>query len=153
MQIKLETQFGTQVVGLLNEHLLSMAGLSPPESVHALDLDGLKVPEVTFWCAWDGENLMGCGALKELQSDHAEIKSMRTAEQYLRRGVAAALLEHIVRTAENRGFARLSLETGSADAFLPAQSLYQAYGFKLCPPFADYVLDPHSIFMTLELPA
>lgn len=151
MKIKVEDEFGTQVVALLTEHLDSMAALSPPESVHALDLDALKVPEVTFWCAWGGTKLMGCGALKKLTPEHAEVKSMRTATQYLRQRVAASMLDQILQTAKNRGYSRLSLETGSADPFLPAQALYRGYGFEFCPPFGDYVLDPHSVFMTLRL--
>jgi putative acetyltransferase len=124
---------------------------SPPESVHALDLEGLRAADVTFWSVWDGDALVGCGALKELAPDHGELKSMRTAASHLRRGVAAAVLEHIVGVARGRGYRRLSLETGSAEAFAPARALYARFGFQFCGPFGDYGDDPHSVFMTRTL--
>jgi putative acetyltransferase len=123
---------------------------SPPESVHALDIEGLRRPEITFWTAWEGGELLGCGALKELDARHAEIKSMRTAARHLRKGVAAKLLTHIIEEARRRGYRRLSLETGSAEAFEPARRLYAGFGFTYCGPFADYVEDPFSVFMTRE---
>ena len=119
--------------------------------MHALDLAALRKPGITFWSAWDGAELLGCGALKELAPGHGEIKSMRTATPHLRKGVAAAILHHILEEAGRRSYRRLSLETGSGDAFAPALSLYARFGFQPCDPFADYVLDPHSVFMTLEL--
>lgn len=136
---------------LLQEHLSSMTLHSPPESIHALNFDGLRKPNVTFWSMWDNAELLGCGALKELDAQHGEIKSMRTATPYLRKGVAARMLEHIVAEARRRGYRRLSLETGSMEAFFPAHHLYRRFGFQECGPFGDYVLDPYSIFMTLEL--
>jgi len=136
---------------LLEEHLRSMHALSPPESVHALDLDRLRGPDVAFWSAWEGTQLLGCGALKELDATHGEVKSMRTAAALRRRGTARAILEHIVGIAQARGYRRLSLETGSQDAFWPARRLYESFGFTYCGPFADYVEDPSSVFMTLEL--
>ena len=142
-----------EVAALLGEHLRDMHRHTPPESIHALDLDSLRRPEITFWSAWSDGDLMGCGALKELDALHGEIKSMRTAAAQLRKGVAARMLEHIVAEAGRRGYRRVSLETGATAAFAPARRLYQAFGFRLCPPFADYTLDPHSIYMTLELPA
>jgi putative acetyltransferase len=152
MRIELDDVSQAQVRGLLAEHLTSMALLSPPESVHALDIESLQAPEIKFWTVWthDGE-LMGCGALKRLDAHHAEIKSMRTAAAHLRKGVARALLVHLLDTAKASGFTRLSLETGSADAFAPARSLYSSFGFEYCPPFADYIPDPHSVFMTREI--
>ena len=151
MEIRLDNLRSPEVVGLLNEHLHSMAQHSPPESVHALDLDGLRQPEVSFWSAWEGAQLLGCGAIKQLDATHGEIKSMRTASAHLRKGVAAALLQHILVEAGKRRYRRLSLETGSAPAFAPARSLYARFGFVPCEPFADYVPDPHSVFMSRTL--
>ena len=151
MEIRLDNLRSPEVIGLLNEHLHSMAQHSPPESVHALDLDGLRQPEVSFWSAWDGVELLGCGAIKQLDANHGEIKSMRTAAAHLRKGVAAALLQHILVEAGKRRYRRLSLETGSAPAFAPARSMYARFGFVPCGPFADYVPDPHSVFMTRTL--
>ena len=151
MEIRLDDLRSPEVIGLLNEHLHSMAQHSPPESVHALDLDGLRQPEVSFWSAWDGAELLGCGAIKQLDATHGEIKSMRTASAHLRKGVAAALLQHILVEAGKRRYRRLSLETGSAPAFAPARSMYARFGFVPCEPFADYVPDPYSVFMTRTL--
>jgi putative acetyltransferase len=148
MQIKLDDLSGVEIHALLREHLQSVAQLSPPESVHALGLEALRKPDITFWTAWDRGALLGCGALKELDSRHAEIKSMRTSSLHLRKGVAAALLGHMIEEAERRAYGRLSLETGSAAAFEPARRLYASFGFMYCDPFADYIEDPHSVFMT-----
>jgi putative acetyltransferase len=142
---------GSEIRALLEEHLRSMHALSPPESVHALDLAKLRQPGITFWTAWDDAVLVGCGALKELDSRHGEIKSMRTPQALRRRGAGRAMLAHIVDVARSRAYERLSLETGSSDAFAPAQRLYESFGFTRCGPFGDYVLDPHSVFMTLRL--
>ncbi len=136
---------------LLAEHLAGVAAHSPPEGIHALDLDGLRAPSVTFWSAWDGAELVGCGALQELDATHGEVKSMRTAAAHLRRGVASALLEHLVAVARARGYARLSLETGVQPGFEPARTLYARHGFVRCGPFADYVEDGNSFFMTRGL--
>jgi len=119
--------------------------------MHALDMDGLRQPEITFWSVWEGEELVGCGALKELDTQHAEIKSMRTASAHLRKGVASRLLQHIIEEAKRRHYRRLSLETGSMDSFEPARRLYAKFGFKHCEAFANYVEDPNSVFMTKEL--
>ena len=125
-----------------------MRSLGPPESTHALPLDELRSPAVTFWTLWDDGELLGCGALKELDPQHGEIKSMRTAARHLRKGVARAMLHHIVEEAKRRGYRRLSLETGSAAAFTPARQLYAGFGFTCCGPFADSWDDPNSVFMT-----
>jgi putative acetyltransferase len=137
-----------QVIALLEEHAAAMLASSPRESCHFLDLSGLRAPEVTFWTGWDGEELLGCGALKQLDRDHGEVKSMRTARGHLRRGIAAALLSHILEVARERGYAQVSLETGSGEAFEPALALYRRFGFAACPPFADYRPDPFSRFLT-----
>ncbi len=140
------------VINLLEEHLADIAKHSPPESVHALNLTELKASDVTFWSVWEKSELLGCGALKELNSKHAEIKSMRTANAHLGRGVAAALLAHIIKEATRHNYQRLSLETGSTAEFKPAHALYEKFGFCECEPFSDYVEDPYSKFMTLSLP-
>ena len=151
MDIRIDDLTGPAIAQLLREHLEAMHEQSPPESVHALDLDALRRPEITFWCAWDDGELMGCGALKQLDATQGEVKSMRTATRFLRRGVAAALLAHIIGQARQRGYRQLSLETGSAAAFDPAWRLYERHGFVPCGPFASYVPDPHSRFMRLVL--
>jgi putative acetyltransferase len=148
MEIRPDDLRGPEIALLLQEHLRDMALHSPPESVHALDLDRLRRPEITFWTVWQGAELMGCGALKELDAAHAEIKSMRTAAAHLRKGVAASLMRHILEEARRRSYRRLSLETGSAAAFAPARNLYAGFGFDPCGPFADYAEDPYSVFMT-----
>ena len=151
MRIELDDLSRHDVHDLLREHLANMYELSPPESVHALELSKLRVPGITFWTVWDGSLLLGCGALKELDPTHGEVKSMRTPKALRRRGAARAILAHIVAEARSRGYRRLSLETGSHAAFEPAQSLYRSAGFAPCGPFADYKPDPNSVFMTLEL--
>jgi putative acetyltransferase len=151
MEIRLDDLAGAEIRALLAEHLESMHQLSPPESVHALDVAALLKPEVTFWTAWYGGELLGCGALKELTSHHGEIKSMRTTSTHRRKGVARAVLQHIVAEARRRSYARLSLETGSMSAFEPARRLYESFGFTYCPPFGDYSDDPNSVFLTRTL--
>lgn len=140
-----------EIHALLNEHLQNMHQLSPAESVHALSLERLRVPEITFWTAWENESLLGCGALKELNLKHGEIKSMRTAQAHRLQGVGRAMLAHIVEVAKERGYERLSLETGAPEAFKPARRLYESFGFTYCGRFGDYPEDPNSIFMTLRL--
>jgi putative acetyltransferase len=151
MKIRLDDLTGPEIQALLNEHLQNMYAVSPPESVHALDLDRLRRPEITFWTAWEGPELIGCGALKELDPRHGEIKSMRTPQVLRRRGAGRAILNQLIKVARGRGYQRLSLETGSQDAFRPAQTLYASAGFRLCGPFAEYLEDPNSVFMTLQL--
>ncbi|OED42417.1 GNAT family N-acetyltransferase [Chromatiales bacterium (ex Bugula neritina AB1)] len=151
MLIKIDDLLGPEIFALLQEHLDDMAIHSPPESVHALDIDALRQPEITFWSAWREDELVGCGAMKELDATQAEIKSMRTIYKAKRTGVGSALLKHILEEARLRGYKRVSLETGSMDAFRPAREMYARFGFTECPPFADYQPDPHSTFMTLQL--
>ena len=151
IDIRIDDLAGPEIRALLEEHLASMHALSPPESVHALDLTGLRRPDVTFWTVWDERELVGCGALKQLDDHHAEIKSMRTASAHRRKGVGRAMLAHIVDEARRRAYRRLSLETGSMAAFEPARRLYESFGFRYCGPFADYFEDPNSVFMTREL--
>jgi putative acetyltransferase len=153
MNIEVDDLSHPAVHALLNEHLQSMHELSPPESVHALDMERLRQPGITFWTAWEGQVLLGCGALKELDAKHAEIKSMRTPHMHRRKGVGQAMLAHIIQVARSRSYERLSLETGSMDAFKPAQKLYESFGFSYCGPFDCYRQDPNSVFMTMRLQA
>ena len=149
--IKRDDLTSAEIAKLLADHLREMNQHSPPESVHALDLEKLRQPDITFWAIWNGDELVGCGALKELDENHAEIKSMRTTAKYRGKGAGKLMLRHILDEAKQRGYKRLSLETGSTAAFEPARRLYASHGFIDCEPFADYVLDPHSVFMTINL--
>ena len=152
MKIEIDDLSRPAIHALLREHLRNMHALGPPESVHALDLDGLRRPEITFWSAWDeGNALLGCGALMELDRRHGEVKSMRTPEARRRTGAGRALLSHIIEVARARGYERLSLETGSVAAFVPAHRLYESVGFTRTGPFGAYAEDPNSVFMTLLL--
>ncbi|MCA1055793.1 GNAT family N-acetyltransferase [Rossellomorea aquimaris] len=151
MEIKQDDLSGKEIKELILDHLGNMAIHSPPESRHALNLDGLKQPGITVWSAWENGGLVGCGALKELDSKHGEIKSMKTAPHHLRKGVSKAILLHIIEAAKQRGYERLSLETGSMTAFVPARKLYESFGFSYCAPFAGYKEDPNSMFMTKRL--
>lgn len=139
------------VIALLRQHLDAMHQFSPEDSVHALGAERLRAPDITFLSAWDGDHVMGCGALRELDASHGEVKSMRTADAYLRRGVAAAIVEHLIELARSRGYRRVSLETGSGPSFDAAHQLYARVGFVPCGPFGDYVDDEFSRFFTLDL--
>lgn len=151
MDIRLDDLSDPGVLALLTEHLASMHEITPAEHVYALDVSGLKSPGVTFWTAWEGQLLLGCGALKELSPTHGEIKSMRTPSALRRRGAGRALLDHILAEARRRGYDRLSLETGSHPGFAPAQALYRSVGFQPSGPFGSYRESPDNIFMTLDL--
>ncbi|MER7073159.1 GNAT family N-acetyltransferase [Terrabacter sp. NPDC000476] len=151
MRITLDDLTDPAVVALLEGHVSQLRSISPPESTHALDLDGLRAPGVSVWVARDGEAVLGCGALTEVGPGHGEVKSMRTAPDARRRGVARAVLGEILAEARRRGLTRVSLETGSDDFFAPARALYAAHGFTECGPFGSYRLDPHSTFLTLAL--
>ena len=152
MQIRIDDLSSPEIAALLNEHLANMRAITPPESVHALPMEGLRSQDVTFWSVWDDNGeLLGCGALKELDPRHGEIKSMRTVSKHLRKGVARAVLNHIIAEAKRRGYRRLSLETGAMPEFEPARQLYAGAGFTDCAPFGDYVEDPNSVFMTMAL--
>ena len=140
-----------RVQALLEQHVRTARSETAVGSAHALDLGGLKAADVKFWSVWDGDALLGVGALKQLSPSHGEIKSMHTVEANRRAGVGTAMLRHIIEAARVMGMTRLSLETGSWTYFHPARALYRSHGFVECPPFGDYVADPNSIFMTLEL--
>ena len=147
MKIIVDDLNGKEVFDLLNEHLRDMYAVSPAESVHALDIEELKSPKITFWSIWDAERLAGCGAIKELSETEAEIKSMRTSSEFRRKGVASTILSYIFSEAKKRNYCVLYLETGPVDYFRPAVELYKRFGFEECGPFADYALDPYSLFM------
>jgi putative acetyltransferase len=149
--IRVDDLRGPEIAELLAAHVAFCRATSPPESTHVLDLDALRSPGITFWSAWDGVSLLGCAALKELDPSHGEVKSMHTAVQFRGRGVALGLLKRLVEEARTRSYRRLSLETGSMEAFAAARTLYARFGFVTCAPFGDYRLDPNSVFMTLDL--
>ncbi len=151
MRIEIDNLERQQVIALLEEHLQDMYATSPPESVHALDVSKLKLPSITFWTGWDGEQLLGCVAMSQLEDGHAELKSMRTTPSARKQGVASRLLNHVIEQAKHQGIQRLSLETGSMAFFEPAHRLYEKHGFVYCEPFGDYQPDPNSRFMTLAL--
>ena len=151
MQIIIDDLSSVEIADFLEKHIEDMKAVSPPESKHALDLEGLRQPEITFWSVWDENALVGCGALKELDTIHGEIKAMRTSNKRRNKGIASHLLRHIFNEARQRGYHRLSLETGSMGFFEPARSLYKKFGFSYCEPFSKYKEDPNSVFMTIDL--
>jgi putative acetyltransferase len=151
VEIKIDDLSGSEIAEFLEEHIREMKSVSPPESKHALDLEGLRKPEVTFWTVWDDSRLIGCGAMKELDANHAEIKSMRITASCRGKGIASMLLQHILNEARLQGYRRISLETGSMPFFEPARNLYAKYGFENCAPFSTYREDPNSVFMTKKL--
>jgi putative acetyltransferase len=152
VQIVVDDLTGPQIAQFVDEHVQEMRSITPsPESKHALDLDDLRKPEITFWSVIDGANPVGRGAIKRLDASHAEVKSMRTAPARRGGGIASMLLEHIITEAKRMGFTWLSLETGSYEFSLPARKLYERFGFDYCEPFADYQDDPNSVFMTRQL--
>jgi putative acetyltransferase len=151
LRFELDDLTRPEIIALLEEHVEDMYAVSPPESVHALDLAGLRVPEIAFWSAWEGDRLAGCGALKRLSEREVELKSMRTASDGRGRGVASALLAHLLGEARGAGYERVLLETGAEDYFAPARRLYARAGFVERGPFAAYTEDPNSVFMALEL--
>lgn len=140
-----------RIIALLRYHFDTCHEVTPPGSAHVFDISRLAAPEIDFWAAWDGETLLGVGAMKPLDDNHGEVKSMHTAETARRRGVGSAILTHIIATSRDRGLTRLSLETGSFAFFEPAVALYRAHGFTECPPFGSYRADPNSVFLTLAL--
>jgi putative acetyltransferase len=151
LQIREDDLAGREIARLLREHLADMNEIGPPESVHALELEELRSPDITFWSAWEGDELLGCGALKELDSRSGEVKSMRTAAAHRGRGIASKILEHIIKEAERRTYDCLNLETGAMPEFAPARALYVLYGFEYRGPFGEYTNDPNSVFMTRTL--
>jgi len=151
MHFRLDDLTGPEIAAFLEEHLQDMRTVSPPESVHALDLDGLRRPEISYWTLWDADRLVGCGALKELDTMHGELKSMRVSRRDRGKGIGGVILTHLIAEARRRGYTRLSLETGSMPFFNPAHRLYERFGFTRCGSFANYREDPNSLFMTRTL--
>lgn len=151
MKIVLDDLRGSDIAEFLEEHLREMKAVSPPESVHALDLDRLREPDITFWTVRDHDTLLACGAIKELDPTHGEIKSMRTLNGRARQGVASFLLRHMIEEARSRSYQWLSLETGSMAFFAPARAFYSKFGFEYRGPFGAYSEDPHSVFMSKRL--
>jgi putative acetyltransferase len=151
MEIKIDDLSSPEIAEFLEEHIREMKSVSPPESKHALDLEGLRKPEIRFWTVWQDGRIVGCGAMKKLAANHAEIKSMRTMASCRGKGIASMLLTHILNEARLQGYQRISLETGSMPFFEPARNLYAKYGFENCPPFSRYNEDPNSVFMTRKL--
>jgi putative acetyltransferase len=151
MEIKIDDLTGGEVISLLEEHLVDMYATSPAESVHALDITALKDPLITFYSCWKDTTLLGCVALRELDANHAELKSMRTASNARQLGVASMLMQHILTIAAQRNYQKISLETGSMDFFKPARQLYKKYDFEYCGPFGDYQLDENSKFMSRNI--
>jgi putative acetyltransferase len=151
MKIVVDDLSGPEIAAFLTEHVRQMHEITPIENAYALDLDGLRRPDITFWTAVDGTTVVGCAALKRLDPAHAELKSMRTAPARTRTGVASRLLEHVIGAAQHRGYRRISLETGTDGFFLPARRLYEKFGFAYCDPFGDYAPSPHNTFMTRAL--
>lgn len=149
--IRLDDLSDPRIAVFLQEHISDMRAVSPPESKHALDLDGLRRPEIRFWSVWQGETLVACAALKRLAAWHGELKSMRVAPQSRGQGLARVVLLHVMEQARAAGMQRVSLETGSMPFFVPARALYAAHGFTPCEPFGDYRSDPNSVFMTRSL--
>lgn len=151
MEIREDDISQPEVIRFLNDHLQNMIRVTPPGCVHALDVDSLRGAEITFWVVWEGGQVAGCGALKDLGERHGEIKSMRTAPSFIRKGIASALLRHVIHHARQNNFNRLSLETGSYEAFRPARELYAKFGFTPCCPFSSYLENVNSVYMTLRL--
>ncbi|MFK8042376.1 GNAT family N-acetyltransferase [Congregibacter sp.] len=151
MNIKIDDLSDPRIAEFLEEHMRDMLSVSPPESTHALNLNELKDVAVTFWSVWQEQSLVGCAALKRLDANHGEVKSMRVSNEFRGQGVARKMLAHLISHAEEEGFSRLSLETGSMAFFDPARRLYESFGFSYCDPFGEYKIDPNSVFMSLEL--
>jgi len=151
INIQLDDLSSQESQSIVREHMAGMLANTPIKSVHALPLEKLRQPNMTFWTAWKGSDLCGCGALQTLDAQHGEVKTMRTRTKFLRQGIGQAVLNHIINHATQKGLNRLSLETGSSDAFSAARTMYLRNGFEICEPFGDYKLDPLSVFMTKHI--
>ena len=141
----------SEVNELLNKHFIELRTVSPEGSAHVLDIEGLKDKSIKFWSLWDNNKLIGCGALKFLEKNHGEFKSIRVADEFRKKGIGERIIEHLIEEAKKLEISKLSIETGAGEFFLPARKLFSKFGFKLCPPFAHYKEDPHSCYYTLNL--
>ena len=140
-----------EVNDLLKKHFIELRSVSPAGSTHVLDIDGLKDPSIKFWSLWEDNKLIGCGALKFLEKEHGEFKSIRVADEFRKKGIGERIINHLIEEAKKLKISKLSIETGSGDFFLPARNLFSKFGFKTCPPFAHYKDDPNSCYYTLNL--
>ena len=150
--ISIEGNFdNSEVNDLLKKHFIELRSVSPAGSTHVLDIDGLKDPSIKFWSLWENNELIGCGALKFLEKNHGEFKSIRVADQFRKKGIGERIINHLIEEAKKLKISKLSIETGAGDFFLPARNLFSKFGFKACPPFAHYKDDPNSCYYTLNL--
>ena len=140
-----------QVNEMLKKHFIELRSVSPADSCHVLDIEGLKNSSIKFWSLWENEQLIGCGALKFLEESHGELKSIRVAEPFKNKGYGKKVIQHLILEAKKLNIKKLSLETGAGDFFLPARKLFKKIGFKNCSPFAHYKSDPNSCYMSLDL--
>jgi len=140
-----------KVNDLLKKHFIELRSVSPEGSTHVLDIDGLKDPSIKFWSLWENNKLIGCGALKFLEKNHGEFKSIRVADEFKKKGVGERIINHLIEEAKKLKISKLSIETGAGEFFLPARNLFSKFGFKKCPPFAHYKEDPNSCYYTLNL--
>ena len=140
-----------KVNDLLKKHFIELRSVSPEGSTHVLDIDGLKDPSIKFWSLWENNKLIGCGALKFLEKNHGEFKSIRVADEFKKKGIGERIIKHLIEEAKKLKISKLSIETGAGEFFLPARNLFSKFGFKLCPPFAHYKEDPNSCYYTLNL--
>ena len=141
----------SEVNDLLNKHFIELRSVSPAGSTHVLDIDGLKDQSIKFWSLWENDELIGCGALKFLEKNHGEFKSIRVADEFKKKGIGERIINHLIEEAKKLKISKLSIETGAGDFFLPARNLFSKFGFKSCPPFAHYKDDPNSCYYTLDL--
>ena len=141
----------SEVNNLLKKHFIELRSVSPAGSTHVLNIDGLKDPSIKFWSLWEDSKLIGCGALKFLEKDHGEFKSIRVADEFRKRGIGERIINHLIEEAKKLKISKLSIETGAGDFFLPARNLFSKFGFKTCPPFAHYKDDPNSCYYSLNL--
>ena len=140
-----------QVNELLTKHFIELRSVSPPGSTHVLDIPGLKVPSIKFWSLWENEELIGCGALKFLDENHGEFKSIRVANKFRKNGMGEKIISHLIDQAKQIGIKKISIETGSGEFFIPARKLFKKFGFKECKPFAHYKEDPNSCYYSLNI--
>ena len=140
-----------EVNDLLNKHFVELRSVSPAGSTHVLDIAGLRVQSIKFWSLWENNELIGCGALKFLEENHGEFKSIRVADAFKKKGIGERIINHLIEEAKKLKISKLSIETGAGDFFLPARNLFSKFGFKTCPPFAHYKDDPNSCYYTLNL--